>query len=736
MREGKFLAREKKTQKMTRDGLVEKSALSKEERRISSRTADFSLDKKKPRQKTQESKGKHPKGKTQKQRDFYDNLREETISPYEALEQEVMAAADDEATQEEEILPQKGQAFQYPDQKKNAVRKETPFRRISFDTKDASRLSFQKEERFSDRIERDEEYDRTTDHHSSDAVKEKHQRKSRRTFQFDRQEQTKEERTAAHSESTTDSPRTQKACKAQKKAEKATQKLDAARENLPKHTHFTFEREFDTEQGKAKRRLSLKTEEKSEAQTSLKGVVGKTLLSAPVSALWQKGHQKIHQVEEDNVGVESAHKMEERAERLATFGYHHHQYQKKHQPYRMVRKLERKVQKANIDAAYQRALLEHPELEQKPFEKWIQKQRIKKEYAKAARKAENTVQTVRNTKEIFVQMIRAVAHFCGAHKVVLGTVVLGCVLFVMMASLLGSCAAFFSGAGTSTFAASYTADDQDINSAELYYTEKETDLQYKINHIEEEYSGFQEYRYELGEIGHSAYELMAYLSAMYDFFTLEEITPVLDALFQKQYDLQLIEQIEIREDSDGNEYEWRILNVILTVTPMEQITIPEMTTADTKYKYDVYQQTYGNRQNYGNPFSFCWLSYVSSPYGYRLNPFTGEKELHNGIDIAVSAGTPIHAVHDGKVVSAGDAGDYGLCVVIEDERGYQSRYAHCQSFSVSAGQVVKKGEKIATVGSTGNSTGPHLHLEVSCQGQRLNPFYFVDNGYETKEETT
>lgn len=193
MRGRKFFAGEKKTHKMTRDGLVERSALSKEERRISSRTADFSLDKKKPRQKTQESKGKHPKGKTQKQRDFYDNLREETISPYEALEQEVMAAADDEATQEEEILPQKGQAFQYPDQKKNAVRKETPFRRISFDTKDASRLSFQKEERFSDRIERDEEYDRTTDHHSSDAVKEKHQRKSRRTFQFDRQEQTKEE---------------------------------------------------------------------------------------------------------------------------------------------------------------------------------------------------------------------------------------------------------------------------------------------------------------------------------------------------------------------------------------------------------------------------------------------------------------------------------------------------------------------------------------------------------------
>lgn len=721
MREGKFLAREKKTHKMTRDGLVEKSALSKEERKISSRTADFSLDKKKPRPKTQASKGKSPKGKPQKQRDFSGNLHKETISPYEALEQQVAADAEEEAAQEEEILPKKGETFKQSNQKDKAA------------SADTGRFSFWEEKQSSDRT-KEKESSGTTEHRPYSTGKAK-QQKTHRRFQFDRGEQTKEERTAAHSESTADSRQKQKVCKAEEKAEKAAQKLDDAKENLPKRTRLTFEREFDAEHGKTKRRLSLKTEEKSEAQTSLKGVVATTLLSAPVSSLWQKGHQKIHQVEEDNVGVESAHRMEERAEQLGMLSYHHHQYQKKHQPYRMVRKLERKVQKANCDAAYQRALLEHPELEQKSFAKWIQKQRIKKEYAKAARKVENTVQTVQSAKEVFVQVIRAIAHFCGAHKVVLGTVVVGCALFVMMASLLGSCAAFFFGAGTSTFAASYTADDQDINSAQLYYTEKETDLQYKINHIEEEYPGFQEYRYELGKIGHDAYELMAYLSAMYDFFTFEEIMPVLDALFQKQYDLQLIEQTEIREDNDGNEYEWRILNVILTVTPMEQITMPEMTAADTKYKYDVYQQTYGNRQNYGNPFSFCWLSYVSSPYGYRLNPFTGEKELHNGIDIAVSAGTPIHAVHNGKVVSAGDAGDYGLCVVIEDERGYQSRYAHCQSLSVTAGQEIKKGEEIAAVGSTGNSTGPHLHLEVSNQGQRLNPFYFVDNGYETKEET-
>lgn len=93
---------------MTRDGLVEKSALSKEERKISSRTADFSLDKKKPRQKTQESKNKSPKGKTQKQRDFSGNLREETISPYEALEQQVAAEAEEEERRKRRFYRRKG----------------------------------------------------------------------------------------------------------------------------------------------------------------------------------------------------------------------------------------------------------------------------------------------------------------------------------------------------------------------------------------------------------------------------------------------------------------------------------------------------------------------------------------------------------------------------------------------------------------------------------------------------
>ncbi len=86
------------------------------------------------------------------------------------------------------------------------------------------------------------------------------------------------------------------------------------------------------------------------------------------------------------------------------------------------------------------------------------------------------------------------------------------------------------------------------------------------------------------------------------------------------------------------------------------------------------------------------------------------------------------AVQDGRVVSAGYQGDSGLCVVIEDDKGYQSRYAHCARVYVSAGQEVERGARIAEVGNTGSSTGAHLHLEVLHNGAYLNPYFFVDSG--------
>ena len=154
--------------------------------------------------------------------------------------------------------------------------------------------------------------------------------------------------------------------------------------------------------------------------------------------------------------------------------------------------------------------------------------------------------------------------------------------------------------------------------------------------------------------------------------------------------------------------------------------------ADQKEICEILLQTKGNRQYVKNVFGTNWLPYVTSYYGYRVHPISGEKNYHTGVDIGMPQGTEILAGHDGTVTLAGNAGGYGLCVAIEGEayegHSLTTKYGHCSQILVSAGQEVKAGDVIAKVGSTGNSTGPHLHLEVLVDGQYRNPLYFADTG--------
>lgn len=304
----------------------------------------------------------------------------------------------------------------------------------------------------------------------------------------------------------------------------------------------------------------------------------------------------------------------------------------------------------------------------------------------------------------------------------------------MFGSLFSSCSAMLSGVQSAVISTCYVAEDTEINQSELRYTELETDLQMEIDRTEEEHPGYDEYRFQIGEIGHNPYELMGYLSAAYDDFTYAQVEAEINRLFGEQYRLTREEITEIRtytdEEGEEQEYEWHVLKTTLSVQPLSDIIAGSLAPGDASDRYGVYMQTCGNRQCYGNPFDFPWINYVTSPYGYRVHPITGAKDLHRGVDIGIAEGTPIKAAQDGTVVSAGDAGGYGLCVVIEGQDGYQSRYAHCSSLSVGAGQEVKRGDVIAAVGSTGNSTGPHLHLEVTHNGEYLDPYYYVAGGGE------
>jgi murein DD-endopeptidase MepM/ murein hydrolase activator NlpD len=118
---------------------------------------------------------------------------------------------------------------------------------------------------------------------------------------------------------------------------------------------------------------------------------------------------------------------------------------------------------------------------------------------------------------------------------------------------------------------------------------------------------------------------------------------------------------------------------------------------------------------------------MTSRYGYRICPIEGGKRFHAGIDIAPPLGTEILAGFDGVVANVGyDANGYGNFVVIDNGAGVQALYAHCDAVLVSQGQRVSQGDVISTVGSTGASTGPHLHMEIVRNGRRLNPIFFTE----------
>jgi murein DD-endopeptidase MepM/ murein hydrolase activator NlpD len=112
---------------------------------------------------------------------------------------------------------------------------------------------------------------------------------------------------------------------------------------------------------------------------------------------------------------------------------------------------------------------------------------------------------------------------------------------------------------------------------------------------------------------------------------------------------------------------------------------------------------------------------VTSGFGRRHDPFHGKGSFHKGLDIAAPSGTPIQPVRAGTVVSAGRNGGYGNVVVLDHGDGTTSMYAHCKELKVEAGDQVKLGQVIATVGTTGRSTGPHLHLEIHQHGQAVDP---------------
>ena len=528
-----------------------------------------------------------------------------------------------------------------------------------------------------------------------------------------------------------------KLTKARRKAERTAEKLEQAENRLPARRKLRMETSSDPDTGKAKKRLKFEKEVKSQ-RAHVKGPVPMRPVKAGANMAVGYAHKKIYQAENENVGIKAAHRTELVSESGLRMAYHRH----KTAPYRRVAKLQHKSARANARLAYRQTLHDSPELKKNLLARMWQKQKIKRQYGKAAREAKKAGKRAKDAAVTTEKIAAGVVHAVRRHPVICGIVLLLLLVFFLIASMISSFSNLGAGGLGSLAASTYLADDADINNAELAYTEWETDLQMQINRVESDRPGYDEYRYNIGPIEHDPYVLMGYLTSAYQNFTYAQIEGVLRELFNGQYSLSFSEETETRyrtetsvdpetgeETEEEVHYEWHILNVTLTSTPLENLVVSRMN-ADQKEICEILLQTKGNRQYVKNVFGTNWLPYVTSYYGYRVHPISGGKNYHTGVDIGMPQGTEILAGHDGTVTLAGEAGGYGLCVAIEGEayegRSLTTKYGHCSQILVSAGQEVRAGDVIAKVGSTGNSTGPHLHLEVLVDGQYMNPLYFAD----------
>lgn len=526
---------------------------------------------------------------------------------------------------------------------------------------------------------------------------------------------------------------------ARRRAERTSEKLEQAEARLPARRKLRMETVSDPETGKAKKRLQFEKEVKPQ-QAHVKGPRPLRPVKAGANMAAGYAHKKVHQVEDENVGIKAAHRIELSGEAGLRMAYHRH----KTAPYRRVSKLQKQSARAQAALSYRKMVQENPQLEKNFLARMWQKQKLKRKYAKAAREAQKAGRRARNTAAATEKAAAGAVRVVRRHPVLCVVIILLLLVFFLISSVFSSCANMGTGALGSIAASSYLAGDTDINQAELSYTEWETDLQMEVNQVETDHPGYDEYRYNIGPIEHDPYVLMGYLTSVYQDFSYSEIEGVLRQLFNEQYSLSFTEETETRyrmethTDPETGEvteeevpYEWKILNVTLSSTPLENLVVSRMS-ADQKEICEILLQTKGNRQYVKNVFGTNWLPFVTSYYGYRVHPISGEKNYHTGVDIGMSQGTDILAGHDGTVTMAGEAGGYGLCVAIEGEayEGHTltTKYGHCSELLVTEGQQVTAGDVIARVGNTGNSTGPHLHLEVLVDGQYLNPLYFADTG--------
>ena len=155
------------------------------------------------------------------------------------------------------------------------------------------------------------------------------------------------------------------------------------------------------------------------------------------------------------------------------------------------------------------------------------------------------------------------------------------------------------------------------------------------------------------------------------------------------------------------------------------VTVPEQDAPEMADARELPALAVGEQRILGFAYACPLSGTLTSPFGWREDPNSGEECFHYGVDIAGEEGASVACFADGTAGTVGESNLLGKYVTVNHEGGFSTLYAHCSAVTVSAGQSVQKGDELAHVGSTGNATGPHLHFEVHDGGEYLNPIYYV-----------
>ena len=387
---------------------------------------------------------------------------------------------------------------------------------------------------------------------------------------------------------------------------------------------------------------------KNAAASGKKGGKPKKPGNLAADALSAKAHQSVRNADQDNnSGVEAAHFTEGSAEGAARAGSRF-QYGRKLRQYKKLERLEKKANKDAVDSIFAERMKSDPQAGSNLFSRWRQKQAIKKEYAAAkagAAAAENTASGTAKAAQGTVSITEKAFQFVQSHShIIIGIAAVG-LLVLVIAGSVSSCSVLINGGGNVVLGTSYTAEDEDLKGAETDYTKLEDKLRKQIDRIETDHPGYDEYRYNLAEIGHNPYELASLLTVEFENYTRSQVQARLQSIFEAQYELKLEEKVEIRTRKETRvgyrynpitgtghtytyqvtvQYEYKILNVTLLNRGMDYVARNSGLTDDQLERYEVTLECRGNRDDLFAGIAFATPDGAGSSGEYQDYDIPGE----------------------------------------------------------------------------------------------------------------